>query len=192
MVELAELQALSYVAQIVGVVGTLTAAFIAVRSYLNANKRAQETRDRELETRQAQLYAQIYEGFKSKEMQDADFELMHLELKTAADWHRLLEDKAKYSAWCMWSCYYEGIGVMVRQNLIDIKWVADLFSGPLIWFWERYKPMVVSMRNEMNYARANSELEYLYDRVLEYAKEHPDFKVSSPVLGAESRKVASQ
>ena len=187
-----DLQTISLLVQIVGVSATATAAVVGVNSYINSNKRAQETRDRELETRQAQLYAQIYEGFKSKEMQDADFELMHLELKTVADWHRLLEDKAKYSAWNMWSCYYEGIGVMVRQNLIDIKWVAELFSGPLIWFWERYEPIVMSMRNEMNYPRANSELEYLYDRVLEYAKEHPDFMVSSPVLGAESRKAASQ
>ncbi len=63
MVELAQLQAAAYIAQITGVIGTLTAAFIAVRSYIAANKRAeeakkkeQETRDRELETRQAQLF----------------------------------------------------------------------------------------------------------------------------------------
>ena len=185
MVDLVLIETVSY---IIGALGVFVAAVFYVLNLRISQRNMKHT----LETRQAQLYAQIYEGFKSKEMQDADFELMHLELKTAADWHRLLEDKAKYSAWNMWSCFYEGIGVMVRQNLIDIKWVAELFSGPLIWFWERYEPIVMSMRDEMNYARANSELEYLYDRVLKYAKEHPEFKVSSPMLGAESRKVASQ
>jgi hypothetical protein len=42
---------MAFIVQTFGVVGTLTAATIAVRSYLNSNKRAQETRERDLETR---------------------------------------------------------------------------------------------------------------------------------------------
>ena len=179
MVDLAEIQAAYYM---VAATGVLVAAV-----YYVLNIRATQRNSKaSLETRQAQLYAQIYGEFSSKEMSDADFELMHLELKTVSDWNRLLEDKTKYSAWNMWSCYYEGIGVMVRENVIDIKWVAELFSSPLIWFWERYKPLIMLFRSEMNYPRANCELEYLYNRVLEYAKEHPDFKASSPVMGAET------
>ena len=60
MSELATLQSAAYIAQIVGVVGTLTAAFIGVRSYISSNKRAEEARARELETRQAQVFLQFY------------------------------------------------------------------------------------------------------------------------------------
>ncbi len=61
---------MALIVQTLGVVGTLIAATIAVRSYVNSNKRTQETRERELETRQAQLFMQIYgkwneEGFSS-------------------------------------------------------------------------------------------------------------------------------
>jgi len=62
LVDLVTLQSMAYIAQVVGVAGTLIAAFIAVRSYTNVNKRTeeskkkeQETRDRELETRRLQL-----------------------------------------------------------------------------------------------------------------------------------------
>lgn len=72
MVDLVTLQAAAYIAQIVGVVGTLTAAFIPVRSYTNANKRndeakkkEQDTRDRELQTREAQLFSSIYQQYSS-------------------------------------------------------------------------------------------------------------------------------
>jgi hypothetical protein len=78
MVDLVTLQATAYVAQIVGVVGTLTAAFIAVRSYINANKRAEEdkkkeleTRSRELQTRQAQMFMNIYNQTTTKEFTKA-------------------------------------------------------------------------------------------------------------------------
>jgi len=74
LVELVELQTIAYIAQTVGVVGTLTAAFIAVRSYINANKRSeeankkeQETRDRDLDTRQAQLLMQIYDRVNNRD-----------------------------------------------------------------------------------------------------------------------------
>jgi beta-lactamase regulating signal transducer with metallopeptidase domain len=76
MVELVQLQAVAYVAQILGVIGTLTAAFIAVRSYINANKRAEEARARELETRQLQLFMNIYKTHISKTFQH-DVEQIH-------------------------------------------------------------------------------------------------------------------
>ena len=62
---------MALIVQTLGVAGTLIAATIAVNSYINSNKRTQETRERELETRQAQLFMQIYgkwneEGFSSR------------------------------------------------------------------------------------------------------------------------------
>lgn len=53
---------MALVVQTFGVVGTLTATTIAVRSYLISNKRAEEARKRELETRQAQLFMGLYQS----------------------------------------------------------------------------------------------------------------------------------
>ncbi len=78
MVDLVTLQATAYVAQIVGVIGTLTAAFIAVRSYIGSNKRAEESRARELETRQAQLFMGIFQTTTSIEWIAVAEEMIHL------------------------------------------------------------------------------------------------------------------
>ena len=74
---------MALIVQTFGVVGTLSAATIAVRSYLNSNKRAeefrkkeQETRDRDLETRQAQLFMNLFNSFINEETLKIDFELM--------------------------------------------------------------------------------------------------------------------
>jgi hypothetical protein len=68
------LHAMAYVTQMVGVAGTLIAAFIGVRTYINTNKRTeeakhkeQETRDHDLQTKQAQMFMNIYNQVTTKE-----------------------------------------------------------------------------------------------------------------------------
>ncbi len=56
-----ELKTINLLVQIVRVSAAEIATVIGVGSYINSNKRAQQTRDRELETRQAQLFMQLYD-----------------------------------------------------------------------------------------------------------------------------------
>ena len=60
---------MALVVQTFGIVGTLTAATIAVRSYLISNKRAEEARKRELETRQVQLFMRLYQSLRTRSFQ---------------------------------------------------------------------------------------------------------------------------
>ena len=87
---------MALIVQTLGVVGTLSAATIAVRSYVNSNKRAEEAKKKEqatqelalkaqqqnLETRQAQLYMQILNQFDTLQYQQTWFEVMNWEFKT--------------------------------------------------------------------------------------------------------------
>ena len=172
---------MAYIAQVVGVVGTLTAAFIAVRSYVNANRRAEEARARELETRHSQLYMQINNQINSPEMLGADFDLMTIDMRNTQDYVELCKDKEKYVALAHYGIYYEGIGILVREGLLDIKLISRLLSGPIIWYWEKYGPGYRELRREMNFPRLYVEVEYLYDRIKEYGMEHPELGVTSPV-----------
>jgi hypothetical protein len=180
MVELAQLQAIAYVAQTLGVIGTLTAAFIAVRSYINANKRAEEARARELETRHAQLFMGIYQNYFQPAFGEADHMLPNIQLKNAQDYKELLKDKEKSMAFGMFAVYYEGIGVLVKENLIDIRLVALLLSGNISWFWDTYGEAIKDSRREFNWPRFFIEIEYLYDRIVEYAERNPELSISVP------------
>jgi hypothetical protein len=174
MVELAELQAIAYVAQVVGVVGTLTAAFIAVRSYLNANKRAEESRKRDLETRQTQLFMQIYDKSTQKEFMQ-DFIDIIMEWK----WTDVNDFETKYMMDVRFqtvSDYFEGIGVLVKRKLIDPELVDDLMSGWITSFWEKTGSVTLEQRRIHNYPQANEHVEFLYNEVKRIAKsQHTEY-----------------
>ncbi|MCX6654018.1 MAG: hypothetical protein NTY03_02730, partial [Candidatus Bathyarchaeota archaeon] len=55
-----ELETINLLVQIVGVSAAAIATVVGVRSYIVSNRRAEEARKRELETRQAQLFMSIY------------------------------------------------------------------------------------------------------------------------------------
>ena len=67
MVDLAEIQAAYYIVAATGVIGALMTAVVGVKSYINSNKRAEEARRRELETRQAQLFMGVYQTWATRD-----------------------------------------------------------------------------------------------------------------------------
>jgi hypothetical protein len=80
------------------------------------------------------------------------------------------------SSWAAWSNYYEGVGVLVKENLVDIRLVAELIAGTTRKFWEIHAPIVAEMRRYTEQPRFLSETEYLYNRLMRYMDEHPELK----------------
>ena len=169
---------MTLIVQTCGVVGTLLAATIAVRSYLNSNKRTQETRDRELETRQAQLFMSIYQATYTKDFEEA-VEAFYWKFRDLNDYISMIEDpqrSAKFSTYGMW---FEGQGVLVREGLIDVKMVAELCGGIIVMWWSSFGPFILGYR-KINNPRHFIEAEYLYNKVVEYGKGHPELMIPLP------------
>jgi hypothetical protein len=72
---------------------------------------------------------QIYQSATFPEINEAEFMLYNIEFKDLDDWNELLKDKEKYKAWMIYAGVFEGIGVLVRENLIDIRLPALMMSG---------------------------------------------------------------
>jgi hypothetical protein len=184
MVELAEI---GIILQTIGVLSAATAAVIGVRSYINSNKRVdeakkkeQETRERELETRQAQMFMNIHQALYSPWFEEQEFILLNSKLKNFEDWNKLQKNKELWTAFGSMHAYYEGIGILVKDGLLDIRLVAQNMSGALRWFWESHRDMVFEARKELKWPRLMIEVEYLYNALNEYAAKHPEFQVASP------------
>lgn len=75
--------------------------------------------------------------------------------------------------------FYEGLGVLVRENLIDIKLVAEMHSGVILRWWAKFGPAVLKCREAWNLPRYYIETEYLAKRIVEYGKEHPELGISA-------------
>ena len=69
---------------------------------------------------------------------------------------------------------FEGLGVLLQQNLIDIELVDSLFGPTLVSIWEPIHPMILGMRESLKEPFFFSHFEYLYDRLTEYRRSHPD------------------
>jgi hypothetical protein len=180
MVDLSEIQSAYYVIAATGVIGTLTAAFIAVRTYVNTNKRAEEARKRELETRQAQMFMNIYQQIITREFVEAwrrVYEESHW--TNYSEFQELWNDKGFRDSFNIVGTYYEGIGVLVREELLPIRMVALLMCGMALSFWEKVKPVIVEARGVFGYSRFLSESEYLYGELMRYIEGHPELQTTS-------------
>lgn len=136
----------------------LTASIIYYASILrNANK----TQQLQLETRQAQLFMQVYDRWNSSEFINFWFKFSSTDL----DKYEFGTDKELDVAFRAIGRFMEGIGVLVKRKLIDVEFVDDLMSGNIIEFWESSKEWLIDFRTQTNYPQYGEWVEYLYNQI---------------------------
>jgi hypothetical protein len=173
-----DLQTISLIVQIIGVSATATAAIVGVRSYINSNKRAEEARRIEIENRQAQLFMGVAQSIWTKEYAEAEYRINTLVLKNMDDLRKIITDE--YIAWGVFCNFYEALGILVRENLIDVDLVSKMVSGNIISFWETNGSVIKQARVEWNWPRFLLEIEYLYERIVAHGRAHPELGIASP------------
>ena len=128
------------------------------------------------ETRQTQLFMQIYSRWTDTTFNENYFNLIDREWKDFDDWMAKYGDQVKIRASNRAiDQYFEGIGVLVHRGLIDISLVDDLMSSLLISFWDKRSPLVNEARERYGSPQIMEWTEYLYNQVMEIAVEqHPE------------------
>jgi hypothetical protein len=122
-------------------------------------------------TRKTEIIMNIYDRFTSKEIVEAMSKVL-----TAGKFESLEDYGKKYGLTeaLVIANLYEGLGVLLEQNLIDIKMVASLFGPGLISLWEtKMQPVVYALREFMHQPFFLSHFEYLVKRLGDYRKETP-------------------
>jgi hypothetical protein len=88
--------------------------------------------------RQSDLVLRLYATFGSNEFQEHWTEFLKGDYKDYNDFvkrYNVRSNPAPESTWA-----FEALGVLLKNKLIDISLVDDLFTGPSKWFWEKLKP----------------------------------------------------
>ena len=148
---------------------------------LKTQELALKSQQQNQETRQAQLFMGIYQTFYSRDFVDYEAILNKIKFETAEDYTELQKNGGiEYKALSTFGAYYEGMGLLVRENLVDIRLVSQLMSGNIIWYWERFGSAFRESRRVFNWSRMCVEVEYLYNRIIEYSKEHPELQITIP------------
>jgi hypothetical protein len=112
-----------------------------------------------LQTRQAQLFMQLYDRW-TFDIGEKFWDFLDVDIKTAEEYmDKIKTDKEYARRVAILSRYHEGVGVLVRFGLLDIKYIAYLASWPTRVYWEKLKPIVGDVRRLQNAPRADSESE---------------------------------
>jgi hypothetical protein len=115
-------------------------------------------------TRRTDVVMRVYEGFKSREMLEAMSRVGAAQFETFDDYRKKynLLDVEQIAV------YFEGIGALLEQDLIDIKLVDSLFGPSLQGAWEPMKPVIYGMRVRIKQPFLFSHFEYLVNRLNTY------------------------
>jgi hypothetical protein len=82
--------------------------------------------------RQAQLFMQLYETYRNPEFRKLQISLSRYEFTDFKDFWGKYGVDVNPDAWSSWlavAAYYNGIGVLVKKNLISIDLVEELLSN---------------------------------------------------------------
>jgi hypothetical protein len=155
MVDLALLQSVSYIA---GALGVCIAAV-----YYVINMRTT------LQTRQAQLFMQIYDRMSQPELSAIINDIrynMHW-TDTEDFWRKFGAETniTEYSRVASVGNYFKGIGVLLKKGLIDKMFIYDLLSSPLKLYWERLGPVILERRRLTDNPNLFAFVDYLYDEM---------------------------
>jgi hypothetical protein len=150
----------------------LTASIIYYASILrNANK----TQQLAIETRQAQLFMNLYDTYRSAEFRKQwDDVVFRMEWKDWDDFNSRYNAEASFeerNSWFSVATYFEGLGVLVKRNLIDMAMVYDLLAYSIKMAWERMGPIETETRIRFNMPHLFDDFEYLYNELLRHEKE---------------------
>ncbi len=97
-------------------------------------------------TRRTEIIMKIYDRFSSREMVEAINKVGSSKFENLEEYGKTqgFTDVAEIAV------LFEGLGVLLEQNLIDIDLVDSLFGPTLDILWLRMKPIIYGMRKGLN------------------------------------------
>ena len=156
---------------------------IAGFSYYVLTVRAtRKNQQQQLETRQAQLFMQIYNLWYSTDFWKNWDNITNYDFKDYDDYYEKITPEISYSSRSLFA-FFEGLGVLVKRGLIAPSFIDDLMSAMVINFWEKMKPFYTEYRIRRNAPMVAEWIEYLYNTIKPIMEEqHPEVKERKPSL----------
>ena len=116
------------------------------------------------QTRKTEVIMKIYDRFGTREIVEAINRVGSAKFENIADYSK----KYGFTDITLIAELFEGIGVLLEQNLIDIKMAGKLFGPTINLLWVRMKPVLYAMREGLNEPFFFSHYEYLINRLNAY------------------------
>ena len=156
-----DIPSISAVVAAIGVMVGVAFAYLEVRNLA-------KQRETDVETRQAELFMQIYDHYYREDfLIDENEILFHWEWKDFEDFWQKYGPETNPKAFSKWDSvgtYFRGVGVLVKRKLIDPDLVDELMGTSIILHWEKSGPIMKEFR-ERYWPHAYEWFEYLYNEM---------------------------
>jgi len=119
-------------------------------------------------TRKTEVIMKIYDRFGTREIVEAINRVGNAKFENIADYNK----KYGFTDVTQIAELFEGIGVLLEQNLIDIKMADSLFGPTINLLWVRMKPVLYAMREGLKEPFFFSHYEYLINRLNSFRESH--------------------
>ena len=128
--------------------------------------------------RQAELYMAIYEKASAPEFWEAyDLYVEKSKWNNFTEYLEMYQNDPNFrTAANRLHAFYEGLGVLVKENLLSIRFIALFVGSHTRRFWEKVRGHIQEGREVLGIPRWGSETEYLYNELMRYIEKHPEFK----------------
>jgi hypothetical protein len=170
---------LSFIRDLVTIFGVI-AGFSYYVLTVRASQRNQElvlkAQQQALETRQAQLFMEMYNNWKDIDRSIIENEVINWEYEDPRDWfEKYGSDPMNRIKLGNSASFYEGLGVLVNRGFLNPVLVDDLISGNIVTYWEETGPLWNAVREQYDYPQVAQWVEFLYNEVKEIMlSEHPE------------------
>ena len=117
------------------------------------------------ETRQAQLFMQLFDKYIEKERWRNGWELLQMEWDNIEDFFDRYDSavdmdnfEKRYNIWS----YFDGMGMLLKKGLVDKEMIYYLMGGyGAFWTWNKFKDIIKASRIRMNNPDHFAMFEYL-------------------------------
>ena len=155
---------------------------VGIVYYLTIMRNQQKSQQQQLETRQAQLFMQIYRedlGIAEKGPHGM-MDVLEWEFNDYDDFYEKFGPDLNpdaYQSYIYLLYNMEGLGVLVREGYVGIRLIALLSGGVVKNLWMKLQPIIYEERERRYWLRWSIEFEYLYDTLIDYAEKHPELQL---------------
>ncbi len=132
--------------------------------YVLTVRNSQRTQRQQLETRQTQLFMQLYQDLLSENNMRSLLDLLNMEWEDYDDFERKLGSDNNTDSFVKRTSIWfrmNGIGLLLRDEMIDPEKVFDLLGTWIIWLWMKWEFIINELRVRYHQPELYTEFEYL-------------------------------
>ena len=118
--------------------------------------------------RQVQMFMNLYSTYSSSQFRRKFNDItFNRKFENYADfWKKYgpISNPDAFESWTSVAAFFEGLGVLVKKEFIEIGLVHDFLGSVIIQAWEKMGPVFLESR-KINNTKLWNEFEYLYNEI---------------------------